>query len=292
MKRQTLALITAGALTLGAMVLASASGTSKARLLDDDKGNEAELVAIGFKIAPVHLNLEGKDKDLVGLGSYIVNGIADCDGCHTASGPPNFNYANGANPYFIGGKPGHIDPGSYLGGGADFGPGVPPSAAVGGFPPGSIPPSYPPAGFSPFYVGPDMIARNLTPDKNGRPEGGHTLQEFKDILRNGTDLDHIHPTCTGPGDPKVALGTCIPAPVNGAVLQVMPWPAFRHMTDHQIEAIYEYLSTIPCIDNNFSTPPAGAPDELRNDCGTVVAAVPQSPTPMHRRGHRGEHGGS
>ena len=55
--------------------------------------------------------------------------------------------------------------------------------------------------------------------------------------------------------------------VDGDLLQIMPWPVFHHMTDHQIEAIYEYLSAIPCIDNNFSTPPAGAPDELRNDCG-------------------------
>jgi hypothetical protein len=47
----------------------------------------------------------------------------------------------------------------------------------------------------------------------------------------------------------------------------MPWPLFHNMTDHQIEAIYEYLSAIPCIDNNFITPPAGAPNELRNDCG-------------------------
>jgi hypothetical protein len=55
--------------------------------------------------------------------------------------------------------------------------------------------------------------------------------------------------------------------VDGSKLQVMPWPVFQNMTDHQIEAVYEYLSAIPCIDNNFSTPPAGAPDELRNDCG-------------------------
>jgi hypothetical protein len=39
------------------------------------------------------------------------------------------------------------------------------------------------------------------------------------------------------------------------------------MTDHDIEAIYEYLSAIPCIDNTVSTPPEGAPNELRNDCG-------------------------
>ena len=48
---------------------------------------------------------------------------------------------------------------------------------------------------------------------------------------------------------------------------MMPWPVFHNMTDHQIESINEYLSAIPCIDNTFSTPPAGAPDELRNDCG-------------------------
>jgi hypothetical protein len=47
----------------------------------------------------------------------------------------------------------------------------------------------------------------------------------------------------------------------------MPWPVFHNMTDHQIEAIYEYLSAIPCIDNTTSTPPRGAPNELRNDCG-------------------------
>jgi hypothetical protein len=56
--------------------------------------------------------------------------------------------------------------------------------------------------------------------------------------------------------------------VDGSKFQVMPWPIFHNMTDHQIEAIYEYLSAIPCIDNNFSPPPAGAPNELRNDCGS------------------------
>jgi hypothetical protein len=63
------------------------------------------------------------------------------------------------------------------------------------------------------------------------------------------------------------LGICVPPPVDGSKLQVMPWPIFHNMTNHQIEAIYEYLSAIPCIDNTYSTPPTGAPDELRNDCG-------------------------
>jgi len=45
-------------------------------------------------------------------------------------------------------------------------------------------------------VGPDIISRNLTPDKIGRAEGGNTLAQFKDILRNGHDYDKLHPTCT------------------------------------------------------------------------------------------------
>lgn len=240
----------------------------------EDKGgnDEASLIRIGFAIAPVPLNLEGKNRDLVGLGSFIVNGQADCNGCHTAGGPPNFNYANNGNPYFLN-QPTKTDPATYLAGGTDFGKAVPPSAAVGGFPPGSVPASYPPDGYpidpaTGFpYVGPDLISRNLTPDKNGRPEGGHTLAEFTRILRTGHDFDGIHPTCSSPADPNVGLGVCVPPPVDGSKLQVMPWPVFQNMTDHQTEAIYEYLSAIPCIDNNFSAAPVGAPDELRNDCG-------------------------
>jgi hypothetical protein len=252
-------------LTAALMVVRS----PRVKAWDDD--DEDQLVKIGFEIAPVHLNLEGKNHNLVGLGSFIVNSQGDCNGCHTAGGPPNFNYANSGNPYF--GQKQKTDPTTYLAGGTDFGKAVPPSAAVGGFPPGSVPPSYPPNGYPTDpntgfpYVGPDIISRNLTPDKNGRPEGGHTLEEFKQILRKGTDFDHIHPTCQSDTDPNIAAGICVPPPVDGNLLQVMPWPVFHSMTDHQIEAIYEYLSAIPCIDNNFSPEPTGAPDELRNDCG-------------------------
>jgi hypothetical protein len=227
--------------------------------------DDESLVNIGFKIAPVPLNLEGKNHDLVGLGSFIVNAQGDCNACHTAGGPPNFNYANGGNPYFLNPGPTKTDPTTYLAGGTDFGVAVPPSAAVGGFPPGSQPPSYPPAEYG-EYVGPDIITRNLTPDKTGRAEGGRTLEQFKEIMRKGTDFDHIHPTCTS-AFPTPTPANCIPPPVDGNILQIMPWPVFHNMTDHQIEAIYEYLGAIPCIDNTFSTPPAGAPNELRNDCG-------------------------
>ncbi len=63
-------------------------------------------------------------------------------------------------------------------------------------------------------------------------------------MRMGTDFDHLHPTCTSP-TPTPTPANCIPAPVDGSVLQVMPWPTFHNMTDHQLTAIYEYLSAIP-----------------------------------------------
>ena len=72
--------------------------------------------------------------------------------------------------------------------------------------------------------------------------------------------------------------------MNGALLQIMPWPTFHNLSDSDIEAIYEYLSTIPCIDNKTSTPPAGAPNELRNDCG-----VGPLPPPKFVRGTESTH---
>ena len=258
---------------LAAIIFAGIMNTpSHVQAQDEGNSGEDQLVHIGYAIAPVPLKLEGKNSEqrrLVGLGSFIVNAQGDCNSCHTAGGPPNFNYANGGNPYF--GQPTKTDPTTYLAGGTDFGAAVPPSAAVGGFPPGSQPPSYPPAEYG-EYVGPDIITRNLTPDKTGRAEGGRTLDQFKEIMRKGTDFDHIHPTCTA-ALPTPTPANCIPPPVDGNILQVMPWPVFHNMTDHQLEAIYEYLGAIPCIDNTFSTPPAGAPNELRNDCGADSQVV-------------------
>ena len=85
-------------LAVGAALLASMfKPRVQARAWEDD---EATLVRIGYEINPVPLNLQGKDHDLVGLGSFLVNAVADCNGCHTGGGPPNFNYAAGGNPYF------------------------------------------------------------------------------------------------------------------------------------------------------------------------------------------------
>jgi hypothetical protein len=218
---------------------------------DDDDTNSK--IKIGFAIAPVPLNLAGRNKALVGYGSYIVNAVADCNGCHTAGVPPNLNYAAGGNPYFH--QPQVVDPTVYLSGGMNFGPVGTPTGPN-------------------FYQGPNIITRNLTPNKDGVPEGGMSLADFKEIMRHGRDFDHIHPTCTAEQITEINNGgtpICIPtSPGNtadGDLLQVMPWPTFSHMSDKDLEAIYEYLSAIPCLDNTTSTPPAGAPNELRNDCG-------------------------
>ena len=219
----------------------------------------------GFAIAPVPLNLAGRNHDLVGLGSYLVNAVGDCNGCHSSNSAPLalYPYVTGRNPYFH--QPAKIDPTVYLAGGQSFG--------TVGTPTGPN-----------SYGGPAIITRNLTPDKRGLSEGGHTLAQFKQIMRSGTDFDHIHPTCTAAQLAEIQKGAtpnCIPTgdiifdptqPAyhnvpDGNLLQIMPWPTFSHMSDLDLEAIYEYLSAIPCIDNTWSAPPAGAPNELRNDCG-------------------------
>lgn len=199
------------------------SGDEDSKRAHDDDENNAK-VQIGFQIAPVELNLRGKDRELVGLGSYIVNSVAGCNGCHSA-GPPT-QYAPGGNPFF--GQPTVVNKATYLGGGRDFGPLIPGSA--------------------------DIVSRNLTPDKTGMPEGGHSFADFLQIMRHGTDLDGLHPECSGAPNTN-----CIPPPFNGSLLQIMPWPEYQAMTNHDLRAIYEYLSAIPCVAG-----PASGP--LHNDC--------------------------
>src|SRR6267142_1661018 len=91
-------------------------GSQHGRADSDD--NEGSKIQIGFAIAPVHLNLQGKNRSLVGLGSYIVNAQGDCNGCHSAG--PDSEFLFGGIPYF-GQRPTKINPAVYLGGGNDFG---------------------------------------------------------------------------------------------------------------------------------------------------------------------------
>jgi len=75
--------------------------------------NDESLIQRGFDLAPVPLNLTGKNRALVGLGSYIVN-TSGCNDCHT--NPP---YVPGGDPFA--GEPEQINVNCYLSGGVDFG---------------------------------------------------------------------------------------------------------------------------------------------------------------------------
>jgi hypothetical protein len=141
----------------------------------------------GLAIAPVRLKLNGKSPAqvaLVGPDSYLVNGANDCNFCNTSGGPPNFNFLSMDNPYFLNQRPEQTDPSQYLAAGAPFDT--------------TLPSNVPRGTAYGTYLGPIIVSRNLTTDKNGLAEGGHTLAECIDILRNGVDFDHIRPTCTSP----------------------------------------------------------------------------------------------
>lgn len=199
-----------------------------ARADNGDSDAQAALIRKGFEIAPVPLNLKGRNPALVGLGSYLVNSVGDCDGCHSAG--PATEYARGGNPYFKSNPPTVTNQATYLGGGRNFGALIPGT--------------------------PEITSRNLTPDRSGRAAGGLSFEEFESILRTGVDLDHLHPNCSA-----TVTSNCFPAqqPFNGDLLQVMPWPAYQNLSRHEIRAIYEYLSSIPCI----AGPPSGT---LHNEC--------------------------
>ncbi|MDQ2978392.1 MAG: hypothetical protein M3R62_04170, partial [Acidobacteriota bacterium] len=139
---------------LALAVVLTSSPRARAEDDDDREGNDSRIQQ-GFSIAPVPLNLRGKNRALVGLGSYLVNAVGGCNDCHTQ--PP---YAPGGNPFM--GQHKIINAAHYLGGG-----GTP---------------------FGPFF-----IPRNLTPDKTGRPEGGNTFSQFRQIMTTGIDPDHAHP---------------------------------------------------------------------------------------------------
>ncbi len=151
-----------------------------------DNGNgvgnqDPKRIQRGLEIAPVPLNFAGRDRNLVGLGSYIVNAQAACADCHSCP-----TYAPGHNP-FQGGD-GQLNATNYLAGGVPFGP---------------------------------IISANITPDESGKP-AGLDFDEYLELIRTGHD----------PDEPD-------------EILQVMPWPIFRNMTDHDILAIYTYLTAIP-----------------------------------------------
>jgi len=142
---------------------------------------ERSRIAQGFEIAPVPLDLAGRDRDLVGLGSYLVNAVGGCNDCHT-----NPSYTHQGNPFA--GLPKQVNSAHYLAGGTPFGP---------------------------------FVSRNITDVTEE-----HSFEEFLQMMREGKDFDLRHPQIS-------------------PLLQVMPWPVYQDMTDHDLRAIYEYLDAIP-----------------------------------------------
>jgi len=134
-----LAGLTAAVTLVGTARTAAADSTLDAIL---DIGTK---VGIGRRIAPVPLNLKGKDPIRVYLGSYIVNAQGGCNDCHT-----NPSYAPGGDPFQ--GEPEKINSAHYLAGGRQFGPFI--------------------------------VSANITPDSEGKP-AGLTLPEFITLLRTG-----------------------------------------------------------------------------------------------------------
>jgi len=80
----------------------------------DNEGGDESRVKQGYAINPVTLDLAGKNRALVGLGSYIVN-TTGCNDCHTHP-----SYLPGHDPFLK--QPEQINADQYLTGGRLFGP--------------------------------------------------------------------------------------------------------------------------------------------------------------------------
>ena len=142
----------AGLLLLTLVMLVIAGSSVPSAGASTPSADESKI-QIGFAIAPVHLNLEGKNRALVGLGSYIVNAQAACANCHSCP-----TYAPGHNSYFGQAKQFNAD--NYLAGGVPFGP---------------------------------FTSRNITPDPDSGLPAELTFDQFKLVMRTGIDLEHEHP---------------------------------------------------------------------------------------------------
>jgi hypothetical protein len=178
MKRRIvfLCVLAAGLVLVGSAIYAAGRPTSPVTPLVEET-----RIQQGMAIAPVPLDTTDLNVRQVARGSYIVNGVAGCNDCHTCP-----SYAPGHNP-FDGVGDGATNAVNYLAGGVNFG---------------------------------IAVSANLTPDENGLP-AGLTHDEFVSAIRTGHDPEDDH------------------------ILQVMPWPVFRNMIDTDLDAVYQYLSSIP-----------------------------------------------
>ena len=134
-------------LSCTALLCALAAGTGPALAAEAEGAPANDRVAQGFRIVPkgVHLNMAGRDRNLVGLGSYLVNAAGACVDCHTHP-----TYLPGGDPFQ--GQDEQINFQQYLTGGRQFGPVI--------------------------------VSANLRPDGRGRP-AGLTLWQFIKTMRTG-----------------------------------------------------------------------------------------------------------
>src|SRR5882762_6532971 len=100
---------TAVAGIVGLIVFGAARSDDRGASKGDDQSEQARI-RIGYDIAPVALDLRGKNRALVGLGSYIMNAQGGCNDCHTHPA-----YAPGGDPFL--GQPEKINSEQYLTGG-------------------------------------------------------------------------------------------------------------------------------------------------------------------------------
>src|SRR5262245_41529127 len=94
---------------LAVLLLITVGNSSSAADRDDKKDAISNsVVQQGFAASPIpfeKLNLAGKDRAAVALGSYLVNGVGDCVGCHTF---PRFLRPGGTLPGTNGNATGNV----------------------------------------------------------------------------------------------------------------------------------------------------------------------------------------
>jgi len=135
------------------LAISAVLSTSAARADDESQLKQGfeiikEIFPKGFT-----LNLAGRNRALVGLGSYLVN-TTGCNDCHTAP-----NWATGHNPFM--GEPEQVNAARYLAGGRVF------TTSTGAV---------------------IAVSANITPDASGNP-AGLTLGQFINVMRTGVDPD-------------------------------------------------------------------------------------------------------
>jgi len=240
--------VTAAAALVFVVTMSSMSLADHDRDKIDDRDKIKEsTVQQGFAASPIpkdKLNLTGKNPYLVGLGSYLVNAAADCNGCHSF---PRFLRPGGTVPGTNGNFTGNVtsrgsDPrygNPYLDG---------PEQSLTRQLKANTNVDHFLAGGRCFGF---FMSRNLTPDDSGKPRG-LTEAEFIQVMRQGKDIScdpnrPNPPTYRGVVDPVCSTPEGLGAGVsfNPDVLQTMSWPTYHSMTDTDLKAIYAYLSALP-----------------------------------------------